>query len=188
MIRTMKYTLLRMIKKYYPPLWYFLEYRKAAERMGDSSRIRDEAFAKLIAGSDKKSCLQIGVRDAKYGMLWTSVDLYHRDAAIDYNYDIQDLKFPNESFDIVVCVAILEHVEDPHKAIEEMRRVMKKGAHIWVEVPLNQPYHPSPNDYWRVTVPGMKLWMKDFIELECGFFKINGSSIYNGVFFHGCKP
>jgi len=58
---------------------------------------------------------------------------------------------------------------------------------VWVEIPFNQYYHPSPNDYWRVTPEGIKIWMKDFKEIESGFFKCDNSSFFTGVFFYGTK-
>jgi len=176
-----------ILRKYFPKLWYFIAYYRMAQKMGDKSDQREKLFKELISESENKNCLQIGVRDAKYAPHWVSVDLYDRSDYIDYNYDIHNLKFENEKFDIVVCIAILEHVEYPIKAIEGLCRVLKKGGLIWVEVPFNQPYHPSPNDYWRVTLPGMRIWMKDFFEISAGFFRINKSSIYNGIFFYGRK-
>lgn len=39
--------------------------------------------------------------------------------------DASDLPFPNESFDRILCVHLLEHLPDPQKAIGEMARVLK---------------------------------------------------------------
>jgi predicted SAM-dependent methyltransferase len=155
--------------------------------MDDRARLRNESFGKLVAESNNKDCLQIGVRKARHAPNWISVDLYDRSDYIDYNYDIHDLKFEDEKFDVVVCNAILEHVENPARAIGELHRVLRKGGVIWVEVPFNQPYHPSPDDYWRVSLEGMRIWMKDFTEISAGFFRINKSRIYNGIFFFGRK-
>lgn len=155
--------------------------------MGDKMKQRNHLFKELITKGQNKKCLQIGVRDRKYAPHWISVDLYDYSDYIDYNYDIHDLKFKDEEFDIVVCNAVLEHVENPIKAIKELHRVLKKDGLMWVEVPLNQPYHPSPNDYWRVTWSGMKIWMKDFTEIAGGHCRSYKSSIYNIIFFFGQK-
>lgn len=40
--------------------------------------------------------------------------------------DAQDLKFENNSFDLVFCHALLHHVELPEKVIREMARVSKR--------------------------------------------------------------
>jgi len=78
----------------------------------------------MLAETNGKKCLQIGVKDAagaKFGPSWVSVDLYDTRDFIDYNYDVNDLKFPDEEFHAVVCVSILEHLPDPMSAIREIR-------------------------------------------------------------------
>ncbi|MCX7957127.1 MAG: class I SAM-dependent methyltransferase [Endomicrobia bacterium] len=171
----------------FPNIFYFIEYWRASKRIKDEHLRRKVLFNRLILNSKGKVCLQIGVRKNKYAYHWISVDLYDKSDYIDYNYDIHDLKFKDNTFDVVVCNAILEHVEFPEKAIKELYRVLKPQGEIWVEVANNQPYHPSPNDYWRVTLPGLKILMKDFVEISSGFFTINHSPIYTAVYFYGRK-
>jgi SAM-dependent methyltransferase len=183
----MKKIIAYILHRYFPELWYYVLYYRAAQKIGDASSARKDLFSGLIARSFDKKCLQIGVRGEKHAPHFISVDLHDRSDYIDYNYDIHDLKFSDNSFDIVVCNAILEHIEDPLKSLSELHRVLKKDGEIWIGVPFNQPYHPHPNDYWRVSLDGLRIWMKDFTEISAGFFKINKSSIYNGVFFYGRK-
>lgn len=40
--------------------------------------------------------------------------------------DVLDLKFDDESFDLVICSEVLEHVKPPIAALSELRRVTKK--------------------------------------------------------------
>jgi SAM-dependent methyltransferase len=47
----------------------------------------------------------------------------------------EPLPFPNESFDIVVCLETLEHMLSPYYAILEMRRVLKNGGTFVCSVP-----------------------------------------------------
>lgn len=44
--------------------------------------------------------------------------------------DAKALPFPGGSFDIVYSYHALEHIPDPHRALNEMHRVLKKGG-IW---------------------------------------------------------
>ncbi len=169
------------------PLFYIL-YRRAARRLGDASRARHELFRQLIDESTGLSCLQIGVRDAKLAPHWVSVDLYDESDLIDFHCDIHDLQFADESYDVVVCNAVLEHVETPERAISELGRVLRPGGRIWVEVPFNQPYHAAPSDFWRVSPSGLRIWMRDFEETAVGFFTIYGCPIDTGVFYFGRKP
>ncbi|MCP4435889.1 MAG: class I SAM-dependent methyltransferase [Actinomycetia bacterium] len=39
--------------------------------------------------------------------------------------DIHDLPFPDSSFDLVLAIEVLEHVDDPEKALAEMERVTR---------------------------------------------------------------
>ncbi|MCK4333906.1 class I SAM-dependent methyltransferase [candidate division WOR-3 bacterium] len=49
--------------------------------------------------------------------------------------DASDLPFPNESFDRILCVHLLEHLPDPKKAIGEMARVLKPQGCAVIVVP-----------------------------------------------------
>ena len=183
----MKNLIASFLRKFSPGLYYYIRYLRAARKMGDEAGQRKKLFQKLVEESRNKKCLQIGAREKKYAPHWTSVDLYDKSDYIDYHFDVHDMAFEDETFDIVVCNAILEHVERPQSAIEELKRVLKTGGQIWVEVPFNQPYHPSPNDYWRVSPEGLKIWMQDFQPISVGFFKINKTPLYNGIYFFGKK-
>ena len=45
------------------------------------------------------------------------------------------LPYGERSFDHIVCVEGLEHIENPHQAFREFRRVIRRGGHIVVSVP-----------------------------------------------------
>jgi SAM-dependent methyltransferase len=179
----MKRNVKQHLKSCFPIIAYYL----ALRRTGNKARLRKRLFQQLIRESTDKKCLQVGVHRGKRGPNWVSVDLYDYSDYVDYHYDIHNLKFEDQTFDVAVCNAVLEHVEDPIKAISELRRVLKKGGLIWVEVPFNFPYHESPNDYWRVSVPGIRMWMKDFTEIESGLFLLRVSPAANAVFYYGRK-
>lgn len=51
--------------------------------------------------------------------------------------DILSLPFPNNSFDVVVCSQLLEHISKYKKAIEELIRIGKK--HVIITVPNELP-------------------------------------------------
>lgn len=42
--------------------------------------------------------------------------------------DVQDLPYEDAKFDVVMAAHVLEHLADPHRAIEEMVRVLKPGG------------------------------------------------------------
>jgi SAM-dependent methyltransferase len=66
---------------------------------------------------------------------------YHEGYYYDRNtniLDITDLKFDDESFDVIICNHVLEHVRDDHKAIGELYRVLKPGGWAILQVPISK--------------------------------------------------
>lgn len=52
--------------------------------------------------------------------------------------DLENLTFPDESFDLFITMDVMEHILDPSKAFREIARVLKpSGAHIFT-VPIHQ--------------------------------------------------
>ena len=64
---------------------------------------------------------------------YTTADLYS--PIVDVKADILDLPFKDEEFDLVFCNHVLEHIEDDHKAMKELYRVMKPGGMGIFQVP-----------------------------------------------------
>lgn len=57
------------------------------------------------------------------------------------SFDGVNLPFPNDSFDIVYCQQVLEHVRFPHELTAEVRRVLKPGGVFVGSVAYLEPYH-----------------------------------------------
>lgn len=87
---------------------------------------------------------------------------------VDVVGDIHALPVRDEAFDAVFCTGTLEHVADPRAAVAEMRRVLRSGGVLHVDVPFMQAYHPDPTDYWRFTLDGLRLLCRDFTPIDSG--------------------
>lgn len=85
---------------------------------------------------------------------------------VDVVGNVYELPFNDNSFEVVLCMVVMEHLEDPRKAISEMKRVLKSGGLILVSTPFLFPIHDSPNDFWRFTKYGLKLLFKDWDIVE----------------------
>ena len=72
---------------------------------------------------------------------YVSGDLFSPLAKI--KMDIHKMPFQNNSFDIILCNHVLEHVENDKKAIKEINRVMKKDGFSILQVPF---YYPIPKN------------------------------------------
>lgn len=49
--------------------------------------------------------------------------------------DASELPFHDDSFDVVFCVEVLEHLFSPHRAAEEIRRVLRPGGRLIASAP-----------------------------------------------------
>jgi len=77
-------------------------------------------------------CLESRFRRA-LGDDYITADLFNPGAMV--KMDITDIQYPEESFDIVYCSHVLEHVPDDRKAIREFRRVLKRDGWAILLVP-----------------------------------------------------
>ena len=53
--------------------------------------------------------------------------------------DIHEIPFEDNTFDIIFCNHVLEHVDDDYKAMTEMRRVLKPGGWAILQIPWFNP-------------------------------------------------
>lgn len=60
---------------------------------------------------------------------------------------IYKLPFSDRSFDTVLCSEVLEHLDDPSKAVEELKRVARN--YVLITVPL-EPYFQWLNSFGRM--------------------------------------
>ena len=64
---------------------------------------------------------------------YTTTDLLSPIA--DVKADICDLPFENNSYDVILCNHVLEHIPDDTKAMQELYRVMKPGGYGILQIP-----------------------------------------------------
>ncbi|HVM57088.1 MAG TPA: class I SAM-dependent methyltransferase [Gaiellaceae bacterium] len=73
----------------------------------------------------------------------------------DLHGSIEALPVEDASFDVVLCLQVLEHVPDPAAAVRELRRVVRPGGRVLASTHGIYPYHPNPGDFWRWTDSGL---------------------------------
>ena len=96
--------------------------------------------------------------------------------------DVNNLPFKNNSFDLVICSEVLEHIPDHETAVFEIMRVLKPGCNLVVSVPrympekicwaLSDEYHNANRGHIRIykknelvsllESSGAKLWASHF--------------------------
>ncbi len=95
-----------------------------------------------------------------------------RAEVLDLHYpeiDMQQLPFESDSFDFVISDQVIEHLENPQKAIDETCRILKKeGVIIHTTCFINHIHH-APKDYWRFSPDALRYLCRDFSEIiSCG--------------------
>ncbi len=155
--------LVRLGYKWRPPSSHFdpaafRRMRAMAARLGPNARVLD-----------------LGVRERPAAPGLISFDLF-RFPGVQVVGDAHRLPFRDGALDGVISTAVLEHVENPEAILAEMRRVVRPGGQVYVEVPFLQGYHPDPIDMRRYTRPGLESKVA-----EAGF-KVIESGVGGGPF------
>lgn len=85
----------------------------------------------------------------------------------DVKMDVQDIPFEDNSFDVIMCNHVLEHVPDDKKAMSEFFRVMKPGGWGIFEVPVDYS-NPKTLEDPAINTPELRekhYWQDDHVRL-----------------------
>lgn len=115
-------------------------------------------------------------------LTYTTADLYSPIA--DVKADICNLPFDDDSFDVVFCNHVLEHIEDDKKAMNELFRVLKPGGFGIFQIPQDLDREKTYEDF-TITSPEertkhfgqydhVRVYGKDYFErLQAVGFTVN---------------
>ena len=78
-------------------------------------------------------CLESHFRK-RLGANYLTADLTRSRAMVQM--DITDIKYPGESFDVIYCSHVLEHVTDDRRAMSEFHRVLRRSGWAILLVPI----------------------------------------------------
>lgn len=139
-------------------------------------KISDKALDEKIQKYAKGKLLDIGCGDKPYVEMvkpyvteYTGIDhqdTLHNKSDIDRFGTAYDIPATDGEFDSAICTAVLEHLEEPDKAIKEANRVLKEGGFAIYTVPLFWHLHEEPRDFYRYTKYGLRyLFEKNRFEI-----------------------
>jgi SAM-dependent methyltransferase len=103
--------------------------------------------------------LDLGSGSRQYEKLFTQTRYLAYDISLQSSPDVigvgEALPFVSGSVDLIICIQVLEHVNNPAQVISEISRILKPGGIVILTTHGTMFYHPHPNDYWRWTQTGL---------------------------------
>tara|TARA_B100000900_G_scaffold373644_1_gene354335 strand:- start:3324 stop:4091 length:768 start_codon:yes stop_codon:yes gene_type:complete len=110
----------------------------------------------------------------------------------DVKMDVHDIPFEENTFDVVICNHVLEHVDDADKVMKEFYRVMKSGGWGIFQVPIDYNNSVTIEDrsvtdprererlYWQSD--HLRLFGRDYGDkLTAAGFKVTESNFINEI-------
>jgi SAM-dependent methyltransferase len=95
----------------------------------------------LSSGTTDRKVLHVAPEECFTGQLrkavgrgYLTADLLDPD--VDVKMDVTDIQYPDNSFDVIYCSHVLEHVPDDRKAMQEFHRVLKSEGWAILLVPI----------------------------------------------------
>jgi SAM-dependent methyltransferase len=98
---------------------------------GYGSNILAESGAAEVVGLDIDAAVLEAARDSAHPLVSRELG------------DVRKLPFPDASFDVVVCFEVLEHVDEPERVLDEIRRVLRADGILAVSSPNRDVYPPG---------------------------------------------
>jgi len=109
-----------------------------------------------------------------------------RSQSVDVLSVAERLPFRSDTFDLVLCTQVLEHVLQPPAVVEEIRRVLTPGGVLLLSTHGIWFKHEKW-DFWRWTDMGLRVLLSGYQEVEirnCGGSMVCLFQILNNYFRH----
>jgi SAM-dependent methyltransferase len=81
---------------------------------------------------------------------------------VDRIEDLMGLSLEDETAGTVLILDTLEHVENCHRAMEDVHRILKPEGILAISSVMLFPIHEHPFDYWRFTPEAFRLLLRGF--------------------------
>lgn len=154
-------------------------FRKVAHRVFRIRKFNEECIKGFAEGVKNKRILELGSGKKRRGLCHYSVkeffdesnEFIQSDIDPDCGHKIVDVTQMDyeAEFDVILCLNVLEHLFDFHKAIKNIHGALKPGGTAVISVPVFYPLHDEPNDYWRFTEHSIKKLLQNFSKLIIKF-------------------
>jgi len=127
----------------------FLKLQQLALQDAGFDKIEKNVFLRAKNGGSAPSVLDVGCATGALlaflrnsGWRVTGVEISpcaayaQKERGLDVrNIPLEEIKFPEESFDVILASHLVEHLNDPGSFFTEIRRILKKDGHIFITTP-----------------------------------------------------
>jgi ubiquinone/menaquinone biosynthesis C-methylase UbiE len=136
---------------------------------------RDQWIAKTVKNIPNGSkVLDVGAGSCPYRELFKHCEYKTHDFAqlrddqllgkeygkIDYVSDIKTIPVPDNSFDVIICTEVFEHIPEPIPVVTEFSRILKSGGKLILTAPLQSGIHQEPYHFYGGYTP---FWYEKFL-------------------------
>jgi SAM-dependent methyltransferase len=116
--------------------WWYRERRKLLarqiRRLGSAGRALDIGAA---GGGNTWVLAAYGWKAIAADLSPAAVELAHERGLTAVRADARSLPFPSATFDLVLALDVLEHIQDDHLVVAEIARILRPGGAAFITVP-----------------------------------------------------
>lgn len=134
----------------------------------------NQPYRKLFAHTEYESCDYLPVLSEIHKTDYVSQSFY---------CDLEEIPKADNTYDVIICNQVLEHVKRPEKVICEFFRLLKPGGRLFLTVPQCYGIHMVPYNYFNFHSYGLRFLFEQggfsivFIEPLGGIFWLLGKVI-----------
>lgn len=168
---------------------------KLEQREEPASRIRDEFVTDVaLTVQCNHKVLDVGSGTKPYKHLfshcsYTSHDFINNKYVVDATRreitetpkqhdiysDILSIPLEDNSFDLILCTEVFEHIPEPIRAMKELVRICKPGGKILITAPFTSGIHQEPYHFYAGFSPYFYDYLKNLYNLKIIQFKNQGN-------------
>lgn len=96
--------------------------------------------------------------------------------------DATELKFPDESFEVVISLEVIEHIKDYRKYLSEIKRVIKpEGIYVFSTPNKKMMMNPNPSHIREFTIGELKELLEDYFKEIDLYGQARGKGIWGNT-------
>ena len=155
----------------------------------DERLFLEQHLSHFAKRNSNKLVLDVGAGECQYAYLFNKrneyescdmQDSFHSDVEYDIVSSIYDIPRNDSSYDIVLMLQVLEHIEFPVKALKEVNRILKVGGVLFLSVPQAAGDHFEPYHYFNYTQYGLGSVLKQTGFEVMSMDRLAGMFVYVG--------